>query len=706
MNAIVRYQCIHGMIMLLLCFWLAVTAVLPAQAQESIVLDSLSLEELLNMSITSTSKSSEKLSDAPGIVSVVTAQDIANYGALSLLDVLDRLASIYVLGTYFLADNMVSIRGDNSEQFNTRVLVLLDGRPFRESVYGGDNRALYTMFPVERIQQIEVIRGPGSVLYGTGAYTGVINIITRKASKQPLSAAVRYGSFDRLQASASGGVRIGELSIAGGVNYVNDGGWNFRAADETPLANGSPDIREFRRSLRGVGAQFSLHYGEAKINAYYGFAQHQNMGSVPIYGNPPWFANSSSRLFVDGEYSLQILPSWRTVFNVTGNFNFYRAFNPVDSATDDIQRAYSNDVLIESTNFIEVSPNIKLVAGALINAISGRVLLPNRTDSRDILPVINYPIFNAPANPNPFQGIAPYSELWWSVYGQFEYKPIEQIKLVAGAQLNKVPNLNLDIVPRLGAIATISEELSAKVLFGQAFRSGSAGERFLKFFPVVFGQPNILPERIQTIEAQVNFFSKNNRLQLAATYFNNTQRDLIVRSLPSDSLVIINGQKFPVPLQINRGQLSTQGVELEGQGKITNELNATFAVTYQTSVDDRGNRDVTGMPMLMAKLGVSYEMPFGLTLGVFHSYFGAGGDIRASRAFNSPVDAFHWMTAQAALNIKRLAGNPSMPDVVLEIMFTNVLDARVMFPEYVRRTLNSIPGRPGRAIYATLRVSF
>ncbi len=136
----------------------------------------LELEQLL---VTTASKSAERIADAPGVVSVISAEDIRNFGARNLLEVLDRAPATYGIGSYLYPQNVLSIRGDVLTHFDNHVLLLFDGRPVRESIYGGLNAAIYTSFPVEAIERIEVIRGPGSVLYGTNAYAGVVNVITK-----------------------------------------------------------------------------------------------------------------------------------------------------------------------------------------------------------------------------------------------------------------------------------------------------------------------------------------------------------------------------------------------------------------------------------------------------------------------------------------------------------------------------------------------
>src|SRR5690606_17617224 len=96
-------------------------------AQEAASYDDMSLEALLSVEVVTASKNAESLSDAPGIVTTITAREIEQFGANSLLEVLDRLAGTYVPGSAAFPQSIVSMRGDMSTIYNNHVLVLLNG---------------------------------------------------------------------------------------------------------------------------------------------------------------------------------------------------------------------------------------------------------------------------------------------------------------------------------------------------------------------------------------------------------------------------------------------------------------------------------------------------------------------------------------------------------------------------------------------------
>ena len=82
------------------------------------------------------------------------------------------------------AHNVPAVRGDLPTHTNNHTLLLINGRPVRESNSGGWNFPVYMAYPIDMIERIEFVRGPGSVLYGTNAYTGVINVITKEGRNE------------------------------------------------------------------------------------------------------------------------------------------------------------------------------------------------------------------------------------------------------------------------------------------------------------------------------------------------------------------------------------------------------------------------------------------------------------------------------------------------------------------------------------------
>jgi iron complex outermembrane recepter protein len=150
-----------------------------AQAAPDPSLSTLSLEELSNIEITSVSKRSERLSDAPTSVFVITAADIRRSGAARLVEVLRLAPNLHVAGVS-ATDYTVTARGFASSSAN-KLLVLVDGRSVYSPLFSGVFWDVQEVM-LEDVDRIEVISGPGSTLWGVNAVNGVINVITRSAA--------------------------------------------------------------------------------------------------------------------------------------------------------------------------------------------------------------------------------------------------------------------------------------------------------------------------------------------------------------------------------------------------------------------------------------------------------------------------------------------------------------------------------------------
>ena len=139
------------------------------------------LDSLFNTKVTTASKFSEKLSDAAAVVTVVTRDELERFGGTTLLEVLERVAGLNVSSAVFADSSLISVRGDQTRANAGHILILINGRPVREILAGGISSDILESFPIGILERVEVVKGPGSVLYGSDAFSGVINLITKKA---------------------------------------------------------------------------------------------------------------------------------------------------------------------------------------------------------------------------------------------------------------------------------------------------------------------------------------------------------------------------------------------------------------------------------------------------------------------------------------------------------------------------------------------
>src|ERR1035437_5465150 len=186
-----------------------------AQVEGQILQDTINVNEVV---VTGTTTSINR-NNIPMSISVVSRSQIAESNESALLPVLSgRVPGLFVtergvtgFGVSSGSAGQISIRGIGGNP-TTGVLILIDGHPQYMGIMGHPLSDAYIASDAERV---EVIRGPGSLLYGSNAMGGVINIITRKQSKEGFTGDIRmmYGSFNTQKYMGSAGYKFNRLSV-------------------------------------------------------------------------------------------------------------------------------------------------------------------------------------------------------------------------------------------------------------------------------------------------------------------------------------------------------------------------------------------------------------------------------------------------------------------------------------------------------------
>jgi iron complex outermembrane receptor protein len=182
----------------------AASPALASKPQTVEDLRQLSIEDLANIEVTSVFKRPAPLSKAPASVYVITAEDIRRSGAVSLPEVL-RLAPNLEVARRDALSYAISARGFNSVEASIKMLVLIDGRSIYTPLFGGVIWDQHHV-PLDDVERIEVISGPGGTLWGANAFNGVINIITKHSADTQGGLASAYaGNLDRGATARYGG---------------------------------------------------------------------------------------------------------------------------------------------------------------------------------------------------------------------------------------------------------------------------------------------------------------------------------------------------------------------------------------------------------------------------------------------------------------------------------------------------------------------
>jgi outer membrane receptor for ferrienterochelin and colicins len=611
---------------------------------------SLSLEELMKIKVEVASKYSEPLNEAPAVVSVVTADEIESYGATSLYDVLERIPGMIV---YRSGDSpaRIALRGDLNI---THYLFMVNNRPTREILKDGAYTEILAMFPISSIERIEVISGPGSILYGSNAITGVINIVTKR-EKEFLSATVSGGSPSAKTASASGAAKIGKGMFCGGINY-KDTYWQQNFINEL----GTPNLENMREE--GLGTDLSYNLGGWSVNT-----------SLILWRNflldSRWDGDYGDfiRHFIDVGYVHPFSSKIKTSINASNTYSYF-------DALPRRQRRSSNNVLLEITNYYNSGKKLNAIVGGVIDEGSG---IEERLVNDTIIPSFPW-----------------YKSTHYSVYSQFDYKLIKTVKVIGGFQLHKYSVYKPKFVPRFGLVFTPVDKLFIKLLYAEAYRTPNASELAIND-PHLLGNPDLVPENEQTLDLE--FIYNQKKLRTALSLFMYKQSDIIATRIYGNLDVYKNVNQF-----------SAKGVNIEVKYYPASRLNIVGSASYQTNLLNDSIEN-TSTAAITAKLGISYAFNFGLSFGFFNIYNSKPPDLLwrnpQIKIVNPVPDAFNLLSANVNYNLSKIF-NTANTNIILNFRVENLLNEEIYTNEVRSARINSIPGKPGRRIYLGAKVNF
>ncbi|HEX2957078.1 MAG TPA: TonB-dependent receptor [Chitinispirillaceae bacterium] len=628
-------------------------AVHSSESDSSTVFTELSLADLLNMEVTTTSKQAEKLSDAPGVISVITHDEMERFGARTLKDVLLRVPSIAPVTIYMTDRSSVAARGDQLNAAACHTLLLINGRPVREAEEGGIKSEIFESFPVSVIDHLEVIRGPGSVLYGSNAFSAVINIITKADSENKTNLIVYGGYPAAFLGTGSAAYQLGKFSIVAGVKYYNEKEWKLDYAGK----NGST---RYHVSIpnTGVGSYLELNYKNLKIMTSYNDWTH-------FYAIQKILIDSTSnsygdvfyqKWFNDIGYTQKVSDWWNMSFNATYTQSW------LDARAYPTLERNSFDLTGEWTNFFKPVDNLNIVFGMLGNLVNGDQQLASSL-------------------------VLDTSRLCLGIYLQGNYRLFSSLKIIGGLQGNIVPGFDFDLNPRLGFIWSPVDVVNVKTLYSQAFRAPTIQELHLKGI----GIPDLDPEKVHTVDFGINIQTDN-----ASIGLNNFYSRI--------SNTIIQVPTIPMKYANSDQKTTIIGMELEGKYYLTKELLLIGSGLYQRNTNGDSLGNMMPVPEVGGKIGLSYSSN-GFTLSAFDIYEG-DIDKRYTSVGNPNPGEYNLLNVNFAYDFNKLLKVKTMDQIVLRFDCYNLLDKDVWLPACGTVKYCSLPFIQGRSILFGIDATF
>ncbi len=627
----------------------------------------ISLEDLLNMEVTTVSKSSEKLSDAPGVISVLTKDEIARFGGTTLKDMLERIPSLIGSTVYMTDRSTIAPRGDQVLASSSHVLLLLNGRPVREALEGGIKSEIYEAFPVNVIERIEVIRGPGSVLYGSNAYSAVINVITEQASENSLGLEAQAGIDGSYGGLLKTSLNIGDLKVNAAARYFKKSDWETDWQFGTPTSDSTvgiiiPNI--------GTGAFLDVDFKNFRLMASYNQWEHYYFVTdyafiFPAYGKADW-----DKSFVDLGYMLQATENWNMDFNATYTRSTFKTQNWPNTNRD------SYELVGEWTNFYNPTDKLGIVFGGLFNYFDGEEWGPD------------------PMSPTETYFYSDTNRYSAGAYAQINYRLFSSLNLIGGLQANKVQDIDLNVVPRVGLIWYPVSKINIKAFYSQAFRAPSINE-FSIDFSAMQGNPDLTPEKVSTVDVGIGY--QGEQMNLGISFFYSQMENIIFQNRDTTEV--------PMPMYWNGGEVEFMGVEFEGKYYINKQLYFTGSMLYQTNEDKEDNKNVTPISNLGFKAGLSYKTDKGINASIFNIYQGELDDSYDTELNISP-GAYNLLNLYVNFDLVKLFKLNMKQGISLFVQADNLLNEEIWLPTWGLLPGSSIPVNPGISVYIGLKADF
>ncbi len=490
------------------------------RAQISYMPDTIKIEEV----VVTGSRVEVSRRNVPLTVSTVDRMQIERSNESAVLPVLSRrIPGLFVtergvtgFGVGTGSAGQISMRGVGGTAPNTQVLVLIDGHPQFQGLFGHPLPDAYVSSDVEKV---EVIRGPASILYGSNAMGGVINIITREQQEEGVSGKARlsYGSFNTQKYMASGGLKEGPFSVFASINHDRTEG--HRDTSDFKIVNGYVKAGYELSDNFEVSADVSI----ADFNA-------QDPGTI---FNPMFFGidilRGKSSVSVKNQFDK--FEGGLLAFYNFGDHSFTNGWESKDMHKG-----------ISLYQGLRLFPDNRITLGVDYKSVTG---------------IAND---GAPGGADVWHSVSDYAG-----YAYVQHTFVEQLILSAGFRIENNSMFGVETIPQAGFSWLATDNTTIKGSWSKGFRNPTLMELYL-FAP----NQDLEPERITNYELGMSQKSSDGQFRI----------DLALFALEGTNVIEVRPNDAPPPpvKRQNAGSFSNKGIELELSWNATSNL--SFASNY------------------------------------------------------------------------------------------------------------------------------
>lgn len=634
---------------------------LNASAEEADYFD-LSFQELSELQIITASQELESVAESSAIVSVITAQQLKQWGVLNVYEALSFLPGIEKNESY-MGFNTLTIRGVTPGLYNNKSLFMINGHSVSDNQFGQSH---LEYVPLEAIERIEVVRSSSSALYGTNAISGVVNIITKQGEEHENEMAVRMGSNDHYYGSLTWHDK--NVSISGSLQRDNGYGYSG-TLDEGFSGNRRNDV-DFDYPNDMGNLFVDIHGDSWRINAAYFDQDKAKFAPNPViwqHGNndqKAWYLDlKKSFEFWDGELSTFLRYDNFEIDIGAGNF-------PGPSSPETIQHSQVEQYSFEVRYKKQLTDTLSYIVGSTYD--------DNQSDP-----------FEAQMDQggvntafSPYLTSHDYSN--YAIYGQIKYQFLENLTGVFGLRAEDNSDTgSSDLVPRLGLTYRYSDATYLKAQYSESFRAPVFLEKYTNVPNILYGDPDLEREKIKTwelgIDSQIN---TKNSIQIA-TYWLDLSDEISRRGRTG-------GTEY-----YNADGREMYGIEFQWDSMLNNNWSLMFNTSY---VD--GNVDDYDDSRFLANY--TANMVLGYTINS-HWTASLSNQLVGSKEYETTYDGNGKISSYSLTNVVL---SYKLKQHEINIIAKNIFDKDYTYPESVRRNIAEIPGGPGATGYISYHYRF
>ena len=563
-------------------------------------------------------KRAQPIREAPAAVTILTAEDIHNSGATNLGDLLRSVPGLEVI-SFSPSDYEIGARGQNKAMENG-ILALVNGRSIYLDFYGvviWNKQSL----ALEDIRRIEVVRGPGSVLYGANAFHAVVNIITKAPGEDPGALVALTGGPESLIGTFAESGRTGKISHRVSAGWTQTSSWADREDIVLKYPRALMALDYDLGKSRGVALEAGLDSGD--FGMFYDMlgmfesngTNHHLLAKFytpDFYFRAFWNALESKRTEVPkiifdntiANYGLMQIP-----LAVAEDFKFDTQMdaNTLDLEAQKIQMIGSNNILTGGANFRYNTALSPLVGGYKTQSLAG-------------------------------------------AYVQHEFLFRDKIHSYLGVRYDYHPLAGSSWSPRASVLASPLSGQTFRVSYGRSFRNPTLIENYINIaIPLnlgvdinIQGNKKISPERLDSVEGGYQSDLLRGRLHLGASFFHNWIKGMTGPSIPEDVVgSLANGVSGSMGNILDE---KAWGVEAEVRARpfsyLTGFANYTYTHVYNELFKEIDHRT----PEHKANGGVTLSLDNGLSATVILNYVGSTDWPAVVRFSNPQLNNFSFLS--------------------------------------------------------------